>query len=82
MGKLAGSVHRRGKDVPLTGKTEGESIQFEFKDGDGSRVVFSGTFSNGALSGKVTVSGGDQWGDAPPANWRARSASVPKWRSS
>lgn len=66
-GKLAGSVYRRGKNVPLTGKSEGESVQFEFKDGDGSRVVFSGTLSNGALSGKVTVSGGDQWGDAPPA---------------
>ena len=78
--KLAGSVYRRGKELPLTGNAEGESVQFEFKDGDGSRVVFSGTLLNGALSGKVTVSGGDRWGDAPPADWRARRAAAEKDR--
>jgi acetamidase/formamidase len=79
-GKLAGSVYRRGKNLPLTGKSEGESVQFEFKDSDGSRVAFSGTLSNGTLSGKVTVSGGQQWGDAPPADWRARRAAGEKDR--
>jgi hypothetical protein len=56
-GKLSGSIYRRGKNVPLTGKIEGGNIQFELKEGDG---------------GKVAVSGAGSWGDAPPADWRAR----------
>jgi acetamidase/formamidase len=71
-GKLSGSIYRRGKNLPLTGKSEGESVEFELKDNDGSRVVYTGARSADGLSGKVTVSGGESWGEAPPADWRAR----------
>jgi amidase len=71
-GKLSGSIYRRGKNVPLTGKVEVGNIQFELKEGDRGKAVYTGNVSGDGLSGKVAVSGGDSWGDAPPADWRAR----------
>ena len=79
-GKLSGSIYRRGKLVPLTGKIEGETIQFELKDSDGSKVVYTGSLANAGLSGKVTITGGDSWGESPPAEWRARRAAGEKER--
>src|SRR6476659_605076 len=78
--KLSGSVYRRGKSLPLAGKVEGDRVSFEIKGSDGSRAIYSGTVSSGGLSGKVTTTGGDSWGDAPPEDWRARRAADEKDR--
>jgi acetamidase/formamidase len=79
-GKLSGSIYRRGKNAPLTGKVDGENVQFEMKDSDGSKVVYAGKIAGEGLSGKVTVTGGDSWGDSPPADWRARRSADEKDR--
>src|SRR5258706_16421777 len=49
-GQLSGSIYRRGKNVPLTGKVEGGSIEFELKDGDHGKAVYTGNLSGGGLS--------------------------------
>jgi amidase len=72
-GKVTGWVYRRRKRIPLAGKTEGANIQFGIQDGDG-KSSYTGRFVEGEISGKVTVTGGNSWGDEPPADWRARPA--------
>jgi len=74
-GKATGSVYRRGKRIPLAGKVEGENVQFAFQEGDG-KVSYTGRVAEGVLSGKATQTGGDAWGESPPADWRARRAAA------
>jgi len=74
-GKLTGSVYRRGKNIPLAGKVEGDSVQFGFQEGE-SKVAYAGRVAEGGIAGKATVTGGDSWGEAPPADWRARRAAA------
>ncbi len=75
-GKLTGSVYR-GKSMPLTGKVEGDRVQFEFKEQDGTTNAYEGRLQNGNLSGTVTFSG-ESWGGTPPSAWRARRAAADK----
>jgi acetamidase/formamidase len=41
---------------------------------DGSRSTFAGRIEGGGVAGTVTTTGGSQWGESPPAAWRARRA--------
>ena len=72
-GKVTGSVYHRRKRVPLAGKIEGAEIQFVIQQEE-TRSSYAGRIIEGGLSGKVTVTGGDTWGEEPPADWRARPA--------
>ena len=80
-GKVTGSVYRRGKRVPLAGKIEGAEIQFVIQQ-EKTRSSYTGRIVEGGLSGKVTVTGGDTWGEEPPADWRARPAASERDRPS
>ncbi len=80
-GKVTGSVYRRGKRVPLAGKIEGADIQFGMQEGE-SKASYTGRLVEGELSGKLTVTGGDTWGESPPADWRARPAASERDRPS
>ena len=73
-GKLTGSVYRRGKPVSFTGKVEGDSVEFAIPASDGGKGTYTGKISAGALAGKLVESGGDEWGEAPPYDWRAARA--------
>ncbi len=69
-GTLTGSIWHRGKSIPVTGRVDGDSIRFEYKDTDGARNAYVGHLEGAALSGPVRrVTGGDTWGDDPPADW-------------
>jgi amidase len=80
-GKVTGWVYRRGKRVPLAGKVEGADIQFSYQE-EGSKASYAGRIAEGELSGKLTVTGGDVWGEAPPADFRARRAVAERDRPS
>ena len=74
-GKLTGSVYRRGKQVPLTGKVEGENVEFVVPASDGGKGTYTGKISGGALSGKLAETGGEEpWGQSPQPDWRASRA--------
>jgi hypothetical protein len=70
-GKLSGSVRRRGKDVAFTGKVDGDAVEFVIPAPDGSKQTFTGM---AACPGKVVETGGDEWGQSPPPDWRAQRA--------
>lgn len=70
-GKISGWIYRRGKRAPITGTVDGNSVRFEAPEGT-SKTVYSGRVESEGLSGTATSSGPDEWGDAPPAGWRAR----------
>jgi len=72
-GKVTGSVYRHGKRIPLAGKIQGDDIQFGLQEGE-SKASYTGRIAGGEIAGKVTVTGGDSWGEAPPDDWRARRA--------
>ena len=80
-GKVTGSVYRRRKRVPLAGKIEGGEIRFVLQEGE-SKSSYTGRVVEGGLAGKVAVTGGDRWGDEPPADWRARPAASERDRPS
>jgi amidase len=74
-GKLSGSVYRRGKDVALTGKAEGDNVEFVVPTGDGGKATYTGRIAEGVLSGKVVETGGEEpWGESPAPQWRAKRA--------
>ncbi len=75
-GKISGSVYR-GKSVPVSGKIDGDRVQFEYKDQDGSVSSYEGRLENGSLSGTATFSG-ESWGQTPPSPWRARRSAADK----
>ena len=79
--KVTGSVYRRGKRIPLTGRIEGDEIQFETQEGK-TKASYTGRIAPAEISGKVTVTGGDTWGEAPPADWHARPAASERDRPS
>src|SRR5262249_62261384 len=66
-GKLTGKSS--GKDV--TGTVEGDRIQFESKDQDGTKNVYEGRLKDGKLSGTLAVSE-EPWGQTPALEWSAR----------
>jgi len=72
--KLSGSVYRRGKPVTFTGKIDGDNVEFVIPGPDGSKQTYTGKIAGGTLSGKIVETGGDQWGESPPADWRAQRA--------
>ena len=74
-GKLSGSVYRRAKEVALTGRVEGDNVEFVVPAGDGGRATYTGKIAEGVLSGKVVETGGEEpWGESPPPQWRAKRA--------
>jgi amidase len=75
-GKITGSVYS-GKSAPVSGKVDGDRVQFEFKDRDGTVNSYEGRLQDGSLSGTVTFSA-ESWGQTPPASWRARRAATDK----
>jgi amidase len=72
--KLTGSVRRRGKSVPVIGSVDGQNVRFETEESNGLHSVYTGRVEGSEMSGKVTVTGGDSWGESPPADWHARRA--------
>jgi len=75
-GKLTGSVSHRGKSMPVSGRVDGETVSFEYKGDDGSRNLYEGRIQGAELTGRYTATGGESWGETPPAEWRARRAAA------
>ena len=75
-GKLTGSVRHRGKSMPVSGRFDGEAVSFEYKGDDGSRNLYEGRIQGAELAGRYTATGGESWGETPPAEWRARRAAA------
>jgi amidase len=75
-GKVTGSVRHRGKGVPISGRVDGETVSFEYKGDDGSRNLYEGRSQGAELAGRYTATGGESWGETPPAEWRARRAAA------
>src|SRR5262249_28071726 len=73
-GKVAGTVHRRGKDVAFPVTTEGDAVEFVIPGPDGSKQAYSGKIAGGVLSGKLVETGANEWGESPAPDWRARRA--------
>lgn len=75
-GKLTGSVRHRGKSLPVSGRVDGEAVSFEYKGDDGSRNLYEGRIQGAELTGRYAATGGESWGETPPAEWRARRAAA------
>ena len=72
-GKITGTTSGR----TVSGKVEGDRVQFEYRDQDGTNNVYEGRLQDGKLSGTMAVSD-EPWGQAPPLEWHARRAATDK----
>jgi acetamidase/formamidase len=75
-GKVTGTLRHRGKNLPVTGRLDGETLVFEYAGDDGSRNLYEGRTQGAELSGRYTATGGENWGENPPAEWHARKAAA------
>lgn len=75
-GTISGSIYRRGQSVPISGQLEGSNLRWEIEQGDGGKSLFAGRVDGDRLTGSVTKTGGQEWGEAPPAEWRASRAAT------
>jgi acetamidase/formamidase len=73
-GTLAGTISRRGKSVPVSGKVDGADVTFSTEEVEGSRSTYAGRIEAEGIAGTVTTTGGFLWGEEPPPVWRARRA--------
>ena len=75
-GTLSGSIRRRGKSIPVSGRVDGDAVRFEYTEADGTKHAYVGRIQDGALTGQATSTGGGSWGDTPPSDWTARRAAT------
>jgi acetamidase/formamidase len=68
-GKVSGWI--QSKRNSLTGTSDANGLHFETKDGE-DKTVYTGKITGDEISGTVVSSGPGQWGEEPPAPWRAR----------
>jgi amidase len=71
-GKISGWIYQ-GKRQPITGTADANGLRFEMKN-DEDKTVFTGKLAGEEMSGTVVSAGPDQWGEEPPAAWRAKRA--------
>ncbi|MFY9549766.1 MAG: acetamidase/formamidase family protein [Thermoanaerobaculia bacterium] len=74
-GKITGTIS--GRSTPVSVKVDGNHVQFEYKDADGTNNVYEGRLQDGKLSGTMKVSN-EPWGQTPPLEWSARRPATDK----
>jgi amidase len=73
----SGRITGKNSGREVTGAVNGDRVQFQYKDSDGTLNVYEGRLEKGRLSGTLTVSE-EPWGKSPVMTWKARRPSTDK----